>query len=114
MLEFECVNIGDNSAVFQVPCDLEKQALLEWYNQALQFPYFGFNWDSLYDLLSDLNWIREKHIWVCHSDLPSLPEDELIEYINILHDTIRNWKPGEAHVFHASFPLSAKARLQDC
>jgi hypothetical protein len=111
MVEFECKNIGEDAAVFQMPPGLDKRGLLAWYNQTLQFPYFGFNWDSLYDLLNDLNWIKEKHIWICHTSLPNMPEDQLLQYVNIICDTIKSWDSDPSHVFHASFPVSAKSRL---
>lgn len=111
MFDFESSNIDENSVVFKVPPGLDKQALLEWYNESLNFPYFGYNWDSLNDLLNDLNWISERHVWVCHAELPRLAKTDMVTYINILFDAIVSWGSNQEHVLHFSFPLSAKPRL---
>ena len=111
MLKFECSETEENSLVFQVPPELSKLDLLNWYDAELQFPYFGHNWDSLYDLLSDISWFAERHIWVCHDALPDLSEEDLKIYVNILNDAAANWESNDAHLFHASFPVSNKELL---
>jgi RNAse (barnase) inhibitor barstar len=43
-----------------------KEELLKELNIKLKFPYFGFNWDALYDLLRDFHWIDQKGIILVH------------------------------------------------
>lgn len=114
MFEFENISIQDNNcAVFNIPPSLTKRGILDWYNNSMRFPYFGFNWDSLYDALCDLSWISEKHIRIIHSGLPDLSEDDLLVYIRILWDVISSWKHDETHVLHAHFPVSSEIKLNN-
>ncbi len=78
--------------------------LLQALYQLLWFPgYFGFNWDALSDCLTDLSWIREKKVVLEHSRLPSLPESDLIIYLDILRDAVLSWRTGGDHCLEIVF-----------
>jgi len=81
--------------------------LMEGIADALSFPpYFGRNWDALYDCLRDFHWTHNKNIVLVHCDLPSLTTQELKIYLEILRDAARDWKSGEAHELHVLFDKS--------
>ena len=67
-----------------------KLELLGELNTKLHFPYFGFNWDSLQELLCDLHWIQEKNIIIVHKGL-FLPPKDLEVYSTIAHDSEKYW-----------------------
>jgi hypothetical protein len=112
---FEYDNFGEpvDSICLEVPCGLQKADLLQWYRASLNLPYFGFNWDSLYDVLCDLSWIKEKYINITHCDLPDLSESDLSAYIGILFDAISNWNSGDKHILSIRFPPSEKNKLNE-
>ena len=41
-----------------------KDGLFEELNSKLAFPYFGFNWDALWDLYCDFHWIEQRYIYI--------------------------------------------------
>ena len=67
-----------------------KVDLLDELNAKLHFPYFGFNWDSLYDLLRDFYWIRQKEINIVHNRLCLSSKDYDI-YMSIVNNSERFW-----------------------
>lgn len=71
------------------PVDCKQDLLLE-LNTKLQFPYFGYNWDSLYDQLRDFYWIQQIYILIIHNGL-SLPYEDYEIYLSILRDSERYW-----------------------
>jgi hypothetical protein len=80
-----------------VPEIYKSEHLLEALYQLLWFPgYFGFNWNALHDCLTDLSWIREKRVVLEHAGLPNLPEAELKIYLEILRDSVLDWKDEDA------------------
>ncbi len=89
----------------------DKASLLSHYAKAGHFPdYFGHNWDALNDCLRDLSWIQQKRIVIVHRDLPlSGNENELLVYLDILQDALRNWDSNEQHKLLVIFPPEAKA-----
>lgn len=82
----------------------DKRQLLRQLNDKLLFPYFGFNWDALYDCLRDFNWVRQRKIIIIHDDLPKIERHSLKIYINILIDAMNDWKEGEEHSLDIIFP----------
>lgn len=111
MFEFNNCDSDADDVIHHVPNVRDKMHLFTWYNRSLNFPYFGYNWDSLYDLLCDLSWLPEKHLWICHDQIPRLPANDLVKYIEILRDVANSWKGDSAHTLHIVFPLSYKSEL---
>ena len=64
--------------------------LFKELNEKLHFPYFGFNWDSLDELLRDFFWIRQKKIIIVHNSLCLSPRDYNI-YMSIVNSSERFW-----------------------
>ena len=64
-------------------------------SNALSFPYFGRNWDALYDLLRDFWWTDIFQITVVHRDIPALSTAATRLYLDILACCVEDWKPGE-------------------
>lgn len=91
-----------------------KEDLLNKLSVALNFPdYFGFNWDALYDYLRDFHWIDKKGIVLVHSEFPILSDEILKIYLEVLVDTIQDWKEGEEHYFKVVFPEQSKQLIEE-
>lgn len=74
-----------------------KEGLLRELDKKLQFPYFGYNWDALYDLFSDFWWIKQKNISIYHQGVRNLPLKDLYIYVKILVDICIIWKKYPEH-----------------
>jgi RNAse (barnase) inhibitor barstar len=89
-----------------------KMELLNNLNDSLGFPYFGFNWDALWDLLNDFHWICEKKIIIVHEGIPNLTKLDLLNYISIIYDAESGWKEGEEHSLEVYFPIHNKDKVE--
>jgi len=91
-----------------------RDELFSILSEKLNFPeYFGQNWDALYDLLRDFSWISEHTIILAHNDIP-LAEPALQKtYLEILRDSVSDWKPGEQHKLVVTFPSSLQEKIKD-
>ena len=89
-----------------------KNDLFDKLNAGFIFPYFGRNWDALYDLLRDFFWISEKRIVLVHDNLPAINSNEFNIYINILQDSISSWENYEEHDFEVIFPKECKSLIE--
>ena len=83
-------NSLDDAFVAVIEPVSSKVDLLDELNAKLHFPYFGFNWDSLYDLLRDFYWIRQKEINIVHNRLCLSSKDYDI-YMSIVNNSERFW-----------------------
>lgn len=80
----------------------------------LLFPgYFGFNWDALSDCLRDFNWLNEKTIILVHEDLPQLLNEDLWEYLDVLHECVNDWSGDQDHELIVMFPDHCRAQIDD-
>jgi RNAse (barnase) inhibitor barstar len=78
----------------------------------LQLPgYFGFNWNALYDCLTDFHWIKNKSIILYHEELPKLTQEELKIYLDLLRDAVVDWKDDDEHSLDVVFPPREKKRI---
>jgi len=97
----------DASNVFYARIDPEASSadeLLKSLYYILWFPgYFGFNWDALYDCLRDLNWIPCEKVVLVHESLPKLKKEDLRVYLEVLRDSVLDWRVGEEHVLEVNF-----------
>lgn len=106
-----------------------KVELLNALHELLLFPdYDGRNWDALYDLLCNFEWIEYDYISLIHHELPNLSDNETKIYLEVLEDSIESWEkhnPFEKgrmgsslmHHLRVIFPLAEKERIeriQDC
>lgn len=86
----------DTAEVFYAHINPEislKQELLNNLYYSLWFPgYFGFNWDALYDCLRDFHWTDAKKIVIVHDVLPQIPEMDLSIYLEVLRDSVLEWR----------------------
>ncbi|SRR6266852_8032618 len=86
------------------------QELLTVLNKGLNLPhYFGFNWDALSDCLRDLGWITQRNVFLIHEDVPSLSGPDLANYLDVLDESVRSWKPKEDHQLVVVFPETCRA-----
>ena len=91
---------------------LNKSDLFDKLNIGFTFPYFGRNWDALYDLFVDFCWITEKRIILVHDNLPFISSKEFDIYINILQDSVSLWEKYDEHTFEVIFPEEYKALIK--
>ena len=90
-----------------------KEALFSELYKVLDFPgWFGFNWDALFDCLRDFEWIENRQIVLRHSEIPKLESEELGVYLEILWDSMNDWKPEEDHEFTVIFPIAAEKEIK--
>ncbi|WP_216364365.1 barstar family protein [Pantoea coffeiphila] len=95
------------------PAIVDADELLRSLYYLLWFPgYFGFNWNSLYDCLRDLNWIIEKKVVIVHESLPCIPDSDLCIYLGVLKDSILDWKDDETHQLEVFFHEKDKEMIE--
>lgn len=102
-----------NDDVFTVnipPGIKDAPTLFDVLYEKLELPgYFGFNWNALSDCLRDFHWIKEKDIALVHTDIPiTANENDTEIYIEILQESMNDWKDGEEHSLRVFFPLKHK------
>ncbi len=98
---------GNNSFFVKIDKKITSEnELLDFYYTKFEFPYFGFNWDALWDCLADLDWIKQRNIIIYHQKLPKLEGRDLKIYLSILYDAIEHWKKYEEHNFEVCFDMS--------
>jgi RNAse (barnase) inhibitor barstar len=91
-----------------------KKCLLKDFYEKLRFPeYFGFNWDALYDCLCDLSWLNEKKIVLLYESLPSLDDESLHSFLDVVNASIIDWKEDDVHSLEVVFPLSLKNKIEE-
>lgn len=100
--DFE-VKKGSNKAIIEV--DGQEVATFPSFYvllaEQLDFPdYFGDNLDALYDMLTDLQWLKANtiEIYIHHyaSFLSSESKDDKCSLMYLLDDVIRTWKEDTA------------------
>ena len=94
VFEDERIKDSDYKKFIEIPSSLNTEKnLISFYRKELNFPeYFGSNsnWDAFYDILSDLYWLDVKEVVVYHDSLPQLNKDDLLIYIEIIRDLLKN------------------------
>jgi RNAse (barnase) inhibitor barstar len=109
----EDIDITDTFCVKLDNLIYTKQELFEILSKSLHLPdYFGFNWDALHECLRDFNWIEVHTIVIIHTIIPYLTNDEFKIYIEILYDSVADWKEGEEHSLKVYFPLEFKEKIE--
>ena len=89
-----------------------RETLFSILSNALNFPsYFGRNWDALRDCLRDFWWTDIFQITVVHRDIPALGTDDTRIYLDILAESVEDWKLHENHQLRVVFPLSQKVAI---
>ena len=89
-----------------VPSVGSKQELFSKLAEMLHFPYFGYNWDALIELLRDFYWIDTKKIIIEHTDISRLPISDLKTYIEITIIVCKFWEEYENHDVYFLFSSS--------
>jgi len=102
---FEPERIHEDYRVFIVPKGItDTDQLLILFEQGLDFPYFGHNWNALSDCLRDLDWITEHNVVIIHKDIPNLIECDLKSYLSVLRDSMYDWLRSYEHKLLIIFP----------
>ncbi len=76
------------------------QSLNDLFSDTLNFPsYFGENLDALFDLLVDLQWLKQDTIEIVISDYENLLSDEDVlakaDLMLLLEEVCKEWKEGD-------------------
>jgi len=105
--------IHDDCFLATLPVNLQgPDDLLMALYESLAFPgWFGFNWNALFDCLGDFSWVKQREVFLIHNDLPHLSDDQMQVYLDVLFNSINNWKPDEEHELKVFFPMSAKTEI---
>ncbi len=105
---------GENAFIGELPEVSGYENLLQAYYEVFELPgYFGFNWDALYDCLTDFHWLDQQSITIVHSSLPDLPTAEQKIYLDILADACVNWEIDHANRLTVVFPENTYNRIQE-
>lgn len=69
-----------------------KRQLIDYIEESIMSPYTNDNWDGFIDAMIDLSWLRGKTVRLIHDELPTLPRNELENYLSILSIIDDSWK----------------------
>lgn len=101
-------DIDEKDFVVRIPYVGSKKDLLVKLKEQLSFPYFGYNWDALDEVLCDLEWIINKRIVLFHEKTPSLSEDDLKIYLDILQNAVSVHRERGVQELIVAFPEEDK------
>ena len=91
-----------------------EEQICDLYEQGLNFPYFGKNWDALADCLRDLDFIKEKKILIFHEDIPfELSTEDKKIYVRILFYVVKHWHNYPEHKIFVYFPECYKSEINN-
>src|SRR5581483_2308746 len=100
--------------IFRMPSGIQDEdSLLKTFRDGLRFPYFGYNWDALFDCLRDLSWIKEPIVVIIHQVLPWLDREALRIYLEILSDSVRHWRRRNGHKLEVFFPEAVRSAVRN-
>ena len=105
-IDLNCYN--SNIAVVE-----SKEDLFDELNRKLSFPYFGFNWDALWDMYCDFHWIEQRSIYIYHQGITHMPLQELAVYLGIVVDSCEEWKKYPQHDVHFIFNSKEEKIIKD-
>jgi len=85
--------------VIDIAGTLSKAQLFERFSEALRLPdYFGYNWDALYDVLCDREWLGDSGV-VLHlkhtGSFEKLAADDWFILRATLEDAINYWRKSK-------------------
>lgn len=112
--EFGSFHHGDDDKSIlpiHIPAGISsRQELFSAYKGLLKFPYFGNNWDSLEECLSDLTWLDCSQVVMIHHDLPL--ESEIDAQKILLRVLSQVQSHSSDHKLRVFFPESSKEKVQ--
>ncbi|AZV42996.1 ribonuclease inhibitor Barstar [Peribacillus asahii] len=105
LYESTCENFENNSKKFVAMIDGQKcrnkKSFFKEFAKKLKFPdYFGDNWDAFDECLNDLEWLdAEQYVLFIENFNLIFENDEknLEIFLNILVDTVGEWKMGREY-----------------
>jgi hypothetical protein len=104
--------VPKRARVAVLPPFIEKrEELFSYYKRQLVFPYFGENWDSFEELMSDFSWLPTRHVVVLHQDLPPLPHGNISTYLDILRSCVLSGRESEDYELQVVFPVRERERI---
>lgn len=87
------------------------QELFSILESSLSLPYFGNNWDSLEECLSDLGWL-DRPALIVHQDLPLQNDKRAQEiYLKVLEFALSCWEEENRRLC-VRFPASAREAIR--
>ena len=83
-----------------------RESLMKKMSNALNFPnYFGGNWDSLLDMITDLSWNPASGYVLLLKDAEALLElssEEFTTFVHLCSAAVERWQVGESEVGETS------------
>ena len=113
----DIITNGEDRFVAVIPSVSDEEKLYDELNYRLQFPYFGRNWDALWDLYCDFRWMEEREkreIYIYHQELKKLSSKDLKKYINIIRDSIEDRKYDYEYKVYMFFNKEEETLINDC
>lgn len=96
-LTYFSLQTDENKYCAQICEVFSKKQLLEELSYTLNFPYFGFNWNALYDLFCDFHWINQTDIYIFHYGISKMPRKDIDEYLKLVKDSCNDWNNNLRH-----------------
>jgi RNAse (barnase) inhibitor barstar len=99
---------------FHLPCQIRsKQRLFRAYYEYFLLPvYFGFNWDALFDVLTDLQWIKLQSVMIYHEAIPQISDEDVALYMRLLDDSLKFWRARDERRLLISFNKTDQQKVE--
>jgi RNAse (barnase) inhibitor barstar len=109
-------NLGDLDdedfvAKLSSPISNREELFDELYRELRLPGYFGGNWDALSDCLRDLSWISARRVVIVHERVPTMDEEAMAMYLDVLDECVNDWKGDEQHELIVAFPPGSRERI---
>jgi len=104
---------GTDAFIAIIPSVSSKETLLEELNNKCAFPYFGYNWDALWDLFCDFHWIEKRKIMIYHQGITELSYKDLVSYVRIIVNACKEWEECSHHYISFLFKTDEEEIIQN-
>jgi hypothetical protein len=111
--------LGFRLYVFKGAGIVNKEQFFQGIANAMEFPsYFGFNWDAVYDCITDLDWwCQAKGYLLLYDGYESFANEASSDFekaISILRGVIEHWVKSESPMYVLLRGDGVPSALADC